>query len=116
VALLPGKAAEEPGTVIERGFSFASGETVKWNFEEDATLCLAEGPNGLVAGLASRIDLPWIKMHSSRPIDISIDKGGKGTLAAPPGCEEATVHLELSGRLPRQFTIAPDSYAGVEQP
>ena len=114
VALLPGKAAAKPATVTESGFTFPTGETVKWNFKDGAVLCLAEGPNGIVAGQASRIDLPWIKMQSTRPVNISLGKDGKGTLAVSPG-DKAKVHLVINGR-EKEITVAPGSYVDLPLP
>ncbi len=115
VALLPGKAAAKPATVTESGFTFPTGETVKWNFKDGAALCLADGPNGVVAGQASRIDLPWITMRSTRPVNISVGKDGKGTLAVLPGGDKAKVQLVINGR-EKEVTVAPDSYMELTPP
>lgn len=111
VALMPGKAAAKPATIHADGFTFASGETVKWNFAKNApALCLAEGPNGIVAAQVTRLDRNWISLRSPRPVNLAIDKAGKGMLALPPGGAEVVVKVTVNGKA-REYRLKPDSVA-----
>jgi hypothetical protein len=117
VALLPGKAAARPARIGSGGeLRFAEGETVKWNFEHpDGPLCIVEGPRGLVVARAMSYQSDWIQFQSSRPIYLSIDKQGKGTLASAPGGLRATVRFTWKDQQ-REYQVAPDSYATVDLP
>jgi hypothetical protein len=69
-----------------------------------------------VAGLAQRLDRDWLTLRSSRPVNLSIDRTGKGTLAVPPGGDTATVSLQVNDRPARQFRVAPDSSVQIDEP
>jgi hypothetical protein len=117
VALLPGKAAAQPAEIGAGGeLRFATGETVKWNFDKpNVPLCVVEGPNGLVLARATSYESDWIKLQSTQPIYLSLDKSGQGTLASPPGSQTATVRITLQGQQ-QEYRIAPDSYVEVGAP
>jgi hypothetical protein len=117
VALLPGKAAGKPAAIGAGGeLRFAEGEAVKWNFDNpDLPLCVVEGPKGLVLARATSYDSDWLKLKSTHPIYLSVDKQGKGTLANAPGGEPATVRLSFRGK-ERHYRIAPDCYVELAIP
>jgi hypothetical protein len=117
VALLPGKAAGKPAAIGAGGeLRFAEGEAVKWNFEKpELPLCVVEVPKGLVLARATSYDSDWIKLKSTHPVYLSVDKKGQGTLANAPGGDPATVRLSFRGK-ERHYRIAPDSYVEVALP
>jgi hypothetical protein len=117
VALLPGKAAAKPAEVGPGGeLRFAEGEVVTWGFEKpDGPLCVVEGPRGLVLARATNYDADWIRLESTGPVYLSIERTGKGTLATAPGGPTARVRLTVKGK-DREHTIAPDSSVAIEVP